>query len=157
MRQFDFGTHLPVDEFRRFVISGRADPVPEWTTETGRQFDLARQSMAQTAANYAAAGFAVAIDDVILPDEVAKLKADYLSEYQVYSVLLRPSLEITLRRNADRTHKSFDTSILNQVIENLYHSMEQSDYEQAGWLVLATDELSIDQTVSQILAWSGVK
>ena len=65
MQRFPFGLHLPVDELREWVVSGISQPVPEFTEETGRQFRLARGAVAQVAALYADAGFAVAIDDVV--------------------------------------------------------------------------------------------
>jgi predicted kinase len=65
MRRFPFGLHIPVDDLRELVVSGIAHPVPVWTAETERQFRLARRSAAQSARLYAAAGFAVALDEVI--------------------------------------------------------------------------------------------
>jgi hypothetical protein len=69
LRRFPFGLHIPIDDLREWVVAGVVEPVPQWTPEAARQFLLARQSAADVARRYAQAGFAVAIDDVLLPDE----------------------------------------------------------------------------------------
>ncbi len=65
MQRFPFGLHIPVDDLREWVVAGIAHPVPEFTEETARQFQLARTAAAGIVALYAGAGFAVALDDVI--------------------------------------------------------------------------------------------
>lgn len=67
MQRFPFGIHLPVDDLRERVVSGIAHPVPHWTTETSRQFLLARKAAIATARLYADEDFAVALDDVVFP------------------------------------------------------------------------------------------
>ena len=109
MRRFPFGLHIPVDDLREWVVSGISQPVPEFTEETGRQFRLARGAAAQVAATYADAGFAVAIDDVIHEPDAEVLVAP-LAPRTVHKILLQPSLEVALARNADRTNKGFDTA-----------------------------------------------
>jgi len=155
MRRFPFGLHIPVDDLREQVVSGTAHPVPAWTAETGRQFRLARQSAAQIARLYADAGFAVAIDDVISIGDAQALFAEPLSDYAVRAFLIRPSLEIALERNAQRTNKQFDTAVLEQTIASLYRSMDPHAYSAAGWHVVDNSQLSVDETVDRILAMSG--
>src|SRR5689334_5075047 len=94
VRRFPLGVHIPVDDLRELVVSGRANPIPRWTNETTRQFRLARQAAAQVADLYASAGFAVAIDDVILPAEAEALIATPLASHTMHKVLLRPDLEV---------------------------------------------------------------
>ena len=151
MRRFPFGLHLPVDDLRELVVSGIAHPVPAWTAETERQFRLARQSAAQTARLYADAGFAVAIDDVISIGDARELFAGPLSGYAVHAFLIRPSLEIALERNARRTNKQFDTAVLEQTIASLYRSMDPRAYSAAGWHIVDSSRLSLDETVDRVL------
>src|SRR5947209_12215791 len=94
VKRFALGLHIPVDDLREWVVAGRANPIPTWTAETTRQFRLARQAAAQVAHIYAGAGFAVAIDDVILPAEAEALLATPLASHNVYKVLLRPDLAV---------------------------------------------------------------
>ena len=58
--------HVRGDIFRRFVVTGRADPTPDMSAEAWSQLRLRYQLAATTADSYAAAGFAVVVQDVII-------------------------------------------------------------------------------------------
>ena len=96
LRRFPTGLHIPLDDLRAWVVSGQAPPVPVWTDETSRQFLLARHAAADVAGRYAAAGFAVALDDVIYPEEVRALFERPLAGFPLYNVLLHPPLQQAL-------------------------------------------------------------
>lgn len=151
MRRFPFGLHIPVDDLREMVVSGIAHPVPEWSPETSRQFHLARTAAAQQARLYATHGFAVVIDDVIGPSEVAELETEFLESLEIYKLLLRPRLEIVLKRNATRRGKDFDTVVLDLAIRRLYESTDPKEYQGMGWLVLDTSGMSLEETVERVL------
>jgi chloramphenicol 3-O-phosphotransferase len=151
LQHFEFGLHLPVDDLREFVVSGIAHPINP-TPETTRQFRLARACAMQTARLYATEGFAVVIDDVIFPHDAQKLEQEFLSGFKVHKILLRPNLEVALSRNASRTNKDFDTTILEPVIRDLYANMQPEEFQNAGWLVLDSSELNLETTVRLILA-----
>jgi hypothetical protein len=140
-----------VDDLRLWVISGIAHPVPTWTDETTRQFRLARRSAAYTARLYAEAGFAVAVDDVLFPHAADEEFVKPLEGHTVRKVLLRPSLEVALSRNATRINKTFDTSLLADEIRNLHGNMSVSMYERWGWHVIDTSEMGLEETVDEIL------
>lgn len=156
MQRFPFGMHLPVDDMREFVVSGIVPPFP-WTEETARQFALARKASAQAARLYADAGFAVALDDVIFPQEVHELCTYLLAGYTVYRVFLRPMLDTVLARNASRTNKDFDTSVLIEVIRSLHPSIVAQPFAEAGWIIIDSTELSLEQTVDTILQRIGLE
>jgi hypothetical protein len=121
------------------------------TIETTRQFRLARACAVQTAKMYATEGFAVAIDDVLFAYDAAQLEREFLSGFKVHKILLRPNLEIALKRNASRTNKNFETAILEPVITNLYANMQPTEFQNADWLILDSSELSLQTTVHLIL------
>jgi chloramphenicol 3-O-phosphotransferase len=152
LRRFPFGLHIPVDDLREMVVAGIAHPVPEWTEETTRQFRLAREAAARMAEIYAAAGFAVAIDDVITPDEARALFAEPLAGFVVHKVLLRPSLDAALARNAARAHKDFDTAVLDGAIRFVHQSADLGAFEAEGWQILDSTALALEATVDAILA-----
>jgi chloramphenicol 3-O-phosphotransferase len=156
MQRFPRGLHIPVDDLRLWVVSGIAHPIPEWTDETTRQFRLARRAAAQMARLYAEAGFAVAVDDVHFPQEADAVFVKAREGHAVHRVLLRPSVEIALSRNALRTNKSFDTSTLSDEIGNLHRNMSVSMYERWGWVVIDTSEMSLEETAEEILVRTGV-
>lgn len=151
MRRFPFGLHIPLDDLREWVVSGASHPVPEFTAETGRQFRLARTAAAQTAAIYADAGFAVAIDDVIHEPDAETCCAALLAPRTVHKVMLRPSLEVALARNAARTNKDFDTSMLVETIRDVHRSLGERNHTGLGWVIIDNGELNLDRTVDAIL------
>jgi chloramphenicol 3-O-phosphotransferase len=151
MRRFEYGLHIPVDELRERVVSGIAHPVPEWSEETSRQFGLARQAAVATCGVYAAEGFAVAIDDVIFPEEAQVLYEAPLAEYGVHKVLLRPGLETALRRNAERTNKGFNTGLLEDTTRDLHLAMGDGSFERMGWIVIDSSRMGVEETVDEVL------
>ena len=151
VKEFPFGMHIPVDNLREWVISGRADPVPIWTEETSRQFRLARQSAALLARKYAQAGFAVAVDNIIFPEEVARLFEKPLKGLSLNKILLLPSLETYLARNLERTNKAFETSILINIIQNLRKTLQTQPFAEYGWQIIKSDGQSAGETARQIL------
>jgi protein tyrosine phosphatase (PTP) superfamily phosphohydrolase (DUF442 family)/chloramphenicol 3-O-phosphotransferase len=151
MRRFPFGLHIPVDDLREWVVLGIAHPVPEFTEETARQFRLARTAAAQVAALYADAGFAVAIDDVIHEPDVLACLTDALAPREVHKILLQPSLEVALARNADRTNKGFDTAVLADAIRGNHRSLGEQNRADLGWIVIDNGALDVGQTVDAIL------
>lgn len=152
MQRFPRGLHIPVDDLREWVVSGIAHPLPAWTDETERQFRLARQAAAQTARLYADAGFAVAIDDVIYPPAAQALIAAHFAGYRVGKVLLQPDVNVVLARNTRRTTKDVDTSTsLAEFIPAIHRALTEANFADAGWLVVDSTNLNLDQTVDQIL------
>jgi hypothetical protein len=152
MRRFALGIHIPVDDLRELVVSGIAHPVPEWTAETGRQFGLARAAGGQIAVLYNQAGFAVAIDDVLGPDDADAAWADLFAGRAAHKILLHPGLEVALARSAARTTKPFDAAVLDETIRHLHGATAPDAYASAGWLVADTSALTLAQTVDWILA-----
>ena len=69
-----------------------------------------------------------------------------------YKVLLRPSVEIALRRNAERRNKNFDTNVLRDVISSIYNAHNLGAYQAANWLILDSSALSVNETVQRILS-----
>ena len=58
--------HVHGDQFRRWVVSGRADMTPDPTTAAVEQLRLRHRLTAVTCDGYAGAGFSVVAQDVIL-------------------------------------------------------------------------------------------
>ena len=154
---FTFGVHIPVDNLRGLVVSGLSNPIGSWDEETDRQFRLARDSAAQIAKVYAQGGFAVVIDDVIFPDAVAHHYDEPLASFEVYKVLLRPTVEIALARNMAR-NIDVDNAQLGKIIEPIYAHFATFDLERMvmdGWCILDTSHLSVAETVSEIFVRVG--
>ncbi len=58
---------------------------------------------------------------------------------------------MALVRNATRTNKPFDTSILVDVSIRLHRSLAAQNFAESGWLVIDTSEIDVEQTVDKIL------
>lgn len=157
LRRFPFGIHVPVDDLREWVISGIAHPVAVWTEETGRQFRLAREAAADIARRYAAAGFAVVIDDVIAPNEAQALVVDALAGHPVHTLLLQPGVEVAIARNAARTSKDFDPRILVEPIRAIHRHFDQQPFHTAGWIIIDNAAVDVEQTVDEVLSRCGVR
>jgi adenylylsulfate kinase-like enzyme len=157
MRRFEFGIHIPVDDLREFVVAGIAHPVPHWTTETSRQFGLARAAAGQIAALYNRAGFAVAIDDVISPADAQAAFDDLLAKHTLHKIRLYPKLEIALARSAARTTKPFDSVVLESAIRGLHGATAAEPYAAMGWLTIDNSRLTLEQTVDHVLECAGLR
>jgi tRNA uridine 5-carbamoylmethylation protein Kti12 len=151
LHHFTYGIHVPVDTLRNWVVSGLSDPIGSWDAETERQFRLARHAAVQMAVTYAAADFAVVIDDVIEPEHLQMHYAPHFGEYVPYSIMLLPSAAVALRRNAQR-EKVFDTTRLNELIPAVQGYLSQYDLVELGWHVIDNSDLSIEETVLEIMA-----
>ena len=90
MQRYPFGVHNPVDDVRERVVSGQASPVPTWKYETGRQFGLAYRAAGKMARLYAEAGFAVALDQVFTPVDIAANLIPELAGIPLVNVYLAP-------------------------------------------------------------------
>ena len=144
MQRFEKGIHIPMDDIREWVVSGAAHP-ENWTDETKRQFALARTVAAHTATLYADAGFAVAIADVLSSEDVDV----HFPDPRGKKILLMPTLEAALERNATRTNKNFETAGLADLIHQVYSWMAKHDW--SGWIVIDSTQLSLKETVNAVL------
>jgi adenylylsulfate kinase-like enzyme len=148
--RYPFGYHIDVDGLREMVTSGLASPL-EWTDETSRQFELATHGAAALARVYADAGFAVAIEGGIDPGLVeAAFEAHGIRERMV-GIVLHPWLEVALERNRSRDTKSFDTSILEDVMRRIDADVAR-DAARPGWHEIDNSDEPVEATVERVLS-----
>ncbi len=148
--RFPRAMHIPVDDLRGLVISGRADPLGPWTAETERQFRMSWETAGRIAALYADDGFVVAIDDIVPPRAVAIYERS-VGDRALRKVLLAPSLEVALHRNSAARGKAFDTAVLAPTIRDLHATLAP---DRSPWLVIDSSNMSVTETVDAILAAS---
>ena len=139
---------IEVDVLREWVVAGYANPLDRWTPETQLQFDLAHRSAGTIARVYAGAGFAVVIDGVTTEADVSA----YGFPFPPLKVLLRPALDVALRRNAARDTKPFDTSILEPVTRRLFVDLPSACPSGDGWVVVDSSADTAEATVASLLA-----
>jgi len=148
-RRFQLAVHIPVDDIRDWVRSGFASQV-RWTAETSRQFALARRGAARIAFDYSAPGFVAVLDDVVRESELEQY-ADYLGNAELRKVLLTPSLDIVLARNAAPGRKPFDSSVLEAACRGLHPLLLAENTAERGWIVVDSTTLGVEPTVDAIV------
>ena len=110
--------HVRGDAFRKMVVNGRADMGPDASREALAQLRL-RYDLATFAADrYAAAGFDVVLQDVVLGPELATF-VDRIATPDRYLVVLAPSVAALERRERERVkigYTGFSPADLDRVL-----------------------------------------
>jgi AAA domain len=146
-RRYPRGVHVRGDVFRRMVVSGRAGMTPEPSTEALTQLGLRYMLGARTADAYAAAGFAVAYQDVILGpllDTVVQMVASR----PLRVVVLAPRPEVVAAREAARVKSAYGGDGFS--VARLDAVLRHSTPHLGLWL--DNSDLTPDQTVDHLLA-----
>ncbi len=155
--RFARSVHIPVDDLRMMVVSGLEMPGADWNEALVQQISLARANASHMAQTYADAGFMVALDDFLdlnFPRDYHPL----LSRPGAHAVLLYPRQTAAHQRNYQRAGDSPGRAYIDEGIQLVYDGMKAfvPFMEQNGWQVLDTTELSIEETVDEILRRAGI-
>jgi len=153
---FPKSAHIPVDDLREMVVSGKVLPSPEWPAALVEQLHLARANAAHMALAYQQAGFAVVMDDFFDPSYRTGYAA-LIGRPDFHRVALYPRKEEAYRRNRLRAGDA-DVSYIDMGIEHGYGFLDAALPEllQDGWIVVDTTALSVEETVREILGrWDG--
>jgi predicted kinase len=137
--------HVRGDVFRRMMVNGRADMGPDASPEALTQLRLRYDLATATADRYAAAGFTVVLQDVVIGPELAEF-VDRIVSPDRYLVVLAPSvadLEQRERERAKTGYTGFSPADLDRVL--------REDTPRLGYWLDSSD-LSPTATVDAILA-----
>ncbi len=137
--------HVRGDLFRRMVVNGRAEMGPEASPEALAQLRLRYELAAYTADRYAAAGFDVVLQDVVIGPELTDFM-DRIATPDRYLVVLAPSVAALERRERERAktgYTGFSPADLDRVVRD--------DTPRLGYWLDSSD-LTPDETVDAILA-----
>lgn len=143
--RFDRGVHVRGDVFRRMVVSGRAEMTPDPSPAALEQLRLRYDLAAFTADRYAAAGFDVVLQDVIIGPELAGFVARIVTRHR-YLVVLAPQVSVLEQREKERIktgYTEFTPADLDRVL--------RTETPRIGYW-LDSSELSPPETVNAILA-----
>lgn len=143
--RFERGVHLEGDVFRRSIVSGREEMTPEPSAEALAQLRLRYRLAAAAADEYAAAGFEVALEDVVAGPLLGELRTAIRSR-PCHVVVLMPSREAVAAREAGRRTRGYE----HWTVEQLYDVFERETARVGVWL--DTSELTVAETVEAILA-----
>lgn len=153
LAQFPHGFHIDVDGVREMVVSGYASPLDR-SEEADRQFRVAEEASARLAEVYHDAGFTVAIEGTIDPRHMQAALTELGLWDGTTAVELYPPLEVALERNRARTHKGFDTEILEEAIHGIDAQL-RGEPPPEGWLRIDNGGEPVAVTVGRILAAAG--
>ena len=137
--------HVRGDVFRRMVVNGRADMGPDASPEALAQLRLRYDLATTTADRYAAAGFTVVLQDVVIGPELAEF-VDRIVTPDRYLVVLAPSVAALEQRERERAktgYTGFSPADLDRVLRH--------DTPRLGYWLDSSD-LSPTATVDAILA-----
>jgi chloramphenicol 3-O-phosphotransferase len=137
--------HVRGDAFRRMVITGRADMTPQPSAEAVRQLELRHQLTAMVSDQYAAAGFTVVAQDVILGHQLTRM-TELIRSRPLLVVVLAPDPAVVARRETGRGKDAYGAWAVSQLDQGL-----RAGTPRIG-LWLDSSAQTPAQTVDEILA-----
>ncbi|HZG16450.1 MAG TPA: AAA family ATPase [Candidatus Bathyarchaeia archaeon] len=146
-RKFERGVHLRGDAFRRMIVSGREEMLPESEGEAIRQLRLRHQISAQVADAYFTAGFNVVMQDVMIGPMLQET-VDFIQQEPLYVVVLTPAQEEVAKREAIRSKNGYGLWTIAELDRRL-----REETPKVG-LWLDTSHQSPEESVNEI--WDRV-
>ncbi|MEE4542206.1 AAA family ATPase [Streptomyces sp. V4-01] len=136
--------HVRGDVFRRMVVSGRRELVPEGDDEAVEQLRLRYRVSAHTADLYASAGWTAVVQDVVLGEHLEPY-LDAIATRPLYLVVLAPSREAVATREAARAKSGYGS----WTVGGLDHVLRDETPRLGLWL--DSSDQTPDQTVDALL------
>ena len=151
--RLELSVHVRGDLFRRMVVNGRAemgpaDPPPEAVRQLRLRYALA----AQVADGYAAAGFNVVLQDIVIGPYLGEM-AEAIRTRPLHIVVLAPRAEVVQARDdarrAERGKVAYKPG--DETVAQLDAYLRRETPRLGLWL--DTSDLTIEETVEAILEW----
>ena len=140
--------HVHGDQFRRWIVAGRAEMTPDAGAEAVRQLRLRHLLTARTCDTYADAGFTVVAQDVVLGDELPGMVATIRTR-PLHVVVLAPRPDAVAAREEQRGKRAYGP----WTVEALDRSLRAETPRIGLWL--DTSGLSVTETVEEIVRRSA--
>lgn len=145
--------HVRGDVFRRMVVNGRAEMGPAAPDpEAVRQLHLRYELAVDVADRYAAAGFAVVMQDIILGADLTWV-VDRIRTRPVAVVVLAPRADVVRERDEARRHRSGKVAYKpgDQGVTDLDSFLRTGTPHLGLWL--DTSDLTVDESTDRILRY----
>jgi predicted kinase len=136
--------HVRGDVFRRMLVSGRRELVPQSDEEAVEQLRLRYRVSASTADLYAAAGWTAIVQDVVLGEHLEPYLGAIRSR-PLYLVVLAPTPEAVAVREAARAKTGYGS----WTVGRLDHVLRDETPRLGLWI--DTSDQTPDQTVDAVL------
>jgi chloramphenicol 3-O-phosphotransferase len=137
--------HLRGDIYRKMIVNGREAMGPELSREALRQLRLRYELACHAALGYAAAGFRVVYQDVILGQSLLDV-VNRLRGYRPGVVVLDPSPQVLANRDKAREKTAYGDWTAERMRELLH-----AETPKIGLWVDSSAQ-TVEQTVAEILA-----
>ncbi|MFG2056197.1 AAA family ATPase [Micromonospora sp. NPDC048930] len=105
-RRLPRSVHLRGDVFRRMIVGGRAEMTEQLSPEAWRQLRLRYDLAAAAADRYAAEGFTVVLQDVVLGAELPAM-VNRIRHRPLAVVVLAPDAEVVAARERGRSKQGY--------------------------------------------------
>jgi predicted kinase len=142
--QFERGVHLRGDTFRKMIVTGREEFLPNSSQEAIEQLQLRYQISASVADLYVKSGFTVVVQDIIV-GPMLKEFIDSIVSSPVFLIVLSPNEKTIRQREESRGKTGYGLWTVTQL-----NQMLQVDTPKIG-MWLDTSKLTPEETVEQIL------
>lgn len=142
--KLDNGVHVRGDSFRRMIVNGREEYMPEPSEEAIRQLQLRYKIAASTADTFFEAGFNVVLQDVV----VGPFLTDYVKMIRnrpLHVVVLTPNEKTIAAREATRSKTGYGAWTISHL-----NTILQSETPRLG-MWIDTSEQTPQETVDEIL------
>ncbi|MEW2403309.1 AAA family ATPase [Streptomyces sp. NPDC046862] len=143
-RRLPRAAHVRGDVFRRMVVSGREELLPEETAEARAQLEMRHRLSALTADEFARQGWTAVVQDIVLGKDLSRYVA-MVRTRPLYVVVLAPSAAAVRTREADRAKTGYGV----WTVDALDHTLREETPRIGLWL--DTAEQTAEETVSAIL------
>lgn len=140
--------HLRGDVFRKMIVHGQAQLGFELTDEAREQLHLRYQIAVGVAKEYAAAGFTVVYQDIILGETLTEV-VGWFGETPLTVVVLAPDAAAIAKREAGRGKSGYRTQA---EITKFDHVLREDTPKLGYWL--DTTAMTVREAVDQILEHS---
>ncbi|TVX93745.1 AAA family ATPase [Paenibacillus agilis] len=148
--KFERGVHVRGDTFRKMIVSGRVEMLPNTEEEAIRQLRLRYQIAANAADTYYEAGFNVVLQDVMIGPMLGEM-VELIRNRPLYVIVLNPSEDAVAHRELARAKQGYGL----WTIAELNCSLQEETSKIGMWL--DTTDLSAEETVEQILQRAGTE
>lgn len=142
--RFPRAAHVRGDVFRRMIVAGRRDVIPDADPEAEDQLDLRYRLAAAAADAYFNAGFSVVVQDVILGEWLPRF-AKFIESKPLFVVVLAPDPEVVKAREAGRPKTGYGA----WTVEELDAGLREKTPRLGLWI--DTSNQTPEQTVEEIL------
>lgn len=140
--------YISQDDTRDLIYAGWKSPMEEWADEVPVQWEVSHKITRDMMCRYQEAGINCVADGFSpnLRAEYAEL-ARYLKGIEYKLVVIMPSLEKVLERNAQRTGSA---RLTDQQTRNLYGWYEEFIAEAKNATIINSTNLTLDEVVARL-------